>query len=103
MYSKKICEISQGLQENDLEGSLSYLNVKEKEMLAILLKKRLWEFTPIEMSKLLGVSNKTIINRCAKLVNNGFIVPNIAGQRIRSYSLSEFARRNEKNIISKIC
>ena len=60
------------------------------------------EFTPIEVSKMVGVTNKTIINRCAKLTNNGFLVPNIVSQRIRSYSLSEFARRNEKKILSKL-
>ena len=102
LYSKKVCEISLGMQEDDLDGSLSYLNAKEKEVLVFLLRKRLLEFTPIDVSKMLGVSNKTIINRCAKLANNGFIVPNITGQRIRSYSLSEFAKRNEKNIIEKL-
>ena len=85
-----------------MDGSLSYLNPKEKDLLAFLLKKRMFEFTPIDVSKLLGVTNKTIINRCAKLTNNGFLVPNIVSQRIRSYSLSEFAKQNAKNILSKI-
>ena len=102
LCSKKVFEISKGLQEDDLDGSLSYLNAKEKDFLLFLLKKRLLEFTPIDVSKMLGVTNKTIINRCAKLTNNGFLIPNIVNQRIRSYSLSEFARRNEKNIISKL-
>lgn len=48
---------------------------------------------------MIGVTNKTIINRCVKLTNNGFLVPNIVNQRVRSYSPSEFAKRNEKNII----
>ena len=47
LYSKKVYELS-------------------KEFLAFLLKKRLYEFTPIEVSKMRGVTNKTIINRCAK-------------------------------------
>ena len=102
LYSKKVCEISKGAQADDLEGSISYLNAKEKELLVFLLKKRLLEFTPIEVSKMIGVTNKTIINRCAKLTNNGFLIPNIVKQRIRSYSLSEFAKRNEKKIISTI-
>ncbi len=102
LYSKKVYEISKGAQADDLEGSISYLNAKEKELLVFLLKKRLLEFTPIEVSKMLGVTNKTIINRCAKLTNNGFLVPNIVKQRIRSYSLSEFAKRNEKKIIATI-
>ena len=99
LYSKKVCEISKGAQADDLEGSISYLNIKEKELLAFLLKKRLLEFTPIEVSKTMEVTNKTIINRCAKLASNGFIVPNIVKQRIRSYSLSEYAKRNEKKIM----
>jgi len=102
LYSKKVCDIARGVQADDLDGSLSYLNTKEKEFLAFLLKKRLLEFTPIEVSKMLEVTNKTVINRCAKLVNNGFLVPNIVSQRIRSYSLSEFARRNEKQIVAKM-
>lgn len=99
LYSKKVYELSKGAQEDDLNGSLSYLNVKEKELLVFLLKNRLLEFSPIYVSKMLGVTNKTIINRCAKLVNNGFLVPNIVNLRIRSYSLSEFAKRNEKKIV----
>lgn len=102
LYSKKVCELSRGAQEDDLAGSLSYLNAKEKDLLAFLLKKRLLEFTPIDVSKMLGVTNKTIINRCAKLTNNGFLAPNIVSQRIRSYSLSDFSKRNEKKIISMI-
>ncbi len=102
LYSKKVCDIAGGAQADDLDGSLSYLNTKEKEFLAFLLKKRLLEFTPIEVSKMLVVTNKTVINRCAKLANNGFLVPNIVSKRIRSYSLSEFAKRNEKQILAKI-
>ena len=102
LYSKKVCELSKGAQEDDLAGSMSYLNAKEKELLAFLLKKRLLEFTPIDVSRMLGVTNKTIINRCAKLTNNGFLIPNIVNQRIRSYSLSDFSKRNEKKIISII-
>lgn len=102
LYSKKVYELSKEEQTDDLDGSLSYLNTKEKDLLVFLLEKRLLEFTPIDVSKMLGVTNKTIINRCTKLTNNGFLVPNMVSQRIRSYSLSEFAKRNEKNIISKI-
>ncbi len=102
LYSKKVCELSQASTEDELDGSLSYLNAKEKELLTYLLKNRVFEFTPIEVSKKLGVTNKTIINRCAKLTSNGFLIPNIVKERIRSYSLSRFARKNEKQIILKI-
>lgn len=99
LYSKKVYELSKMSEADDLYGSLSYLNTREKELLVFLLKKRLLEFTPIDVSRMLGVTNKTIINRCAKLTSNGFLIPNIVKERVRSYSLSEFARRNEKRII----
>jgi len=102
LYSSKVCELSLSSTEDELVGSLSYLNAKEKELLVFLLKKQLSEFTPIEVSKLLGVTNKTIINRCAKLTANGFLVPNIVKERIRSYSLSEFAKRESKQILKRL-
>ena len=67
MYALSVCEDERLKLAINLSFScLSYLNAKEKEFLAFLLKKRLYEFTPIEVSKMLGVTNKTIINRCAK-------------------------------------
>ncbi len=102
LYSKKVCELSKASTDDELDGSLSYLNAKEKDLLMYLIKNRMFEFTPIEVSKKLGVTNKTIINRCAKLTNNGFLIPNIVKERVRSYSLSGFARKNEKQIVSKI-
>lgn len=102
LYSKKVCEITIDVKEDDIDGSLSFLNMKEKELLAFLINKKMYEFTPITISKQLSVTNKTIINRCVKLTNNGFLIPNIVNQRIRSYSLSDFTKRNEQKILSKI-
>ena len=101
LYSKKVCELSKASTNDELNGSLSYLNAKEKALLVYLLKNRIFEFTPIEVSKQLSVTNKTIINRCAKLTANGFLIPNIVKERVRSYSLSAFSRKNEKQIILK--
>jgi len=102
LYSNKVCELSKTSTVDILDSSLSHLNAKEKEFLSFLLRRRMLEFTPIEVSKLLGVTNKTIINRCAKLTSNGFLVPNIVKERVRSYSLSEFAISNDKKIVAKI-
>lgn len=102
LYSKKVYELSKESGVDELGGSLSYLSAKEKDLLVFLLKRRMFEFTPIEVSKMLNVTNKTIINRCAKLTSNGFLIPNIVKERIRSYSLSEFTKRNKKQIISEI-
>ncbi len=101
LYSKKVCELSAD-SGDDILGSLSYLNIKEKEMLKLLVNKHLYEFTPVEVSRLMNVTNKTIINRCAKLASNGFITPVIVNTRIRSYKLSDFTRKNAKKILKEI-
>ena len=102
LYSHKVRELSQSSQQNELEGSLSYLTAKEKELLSFLLKNNMFEFTPIEVSREVGVTNKTIINRCVKLSSHGFLVPNIVKERIRSYSLSQFARSHIKEILAML-
>jgi len=102
LYSKKVCELSRNSTADELDGSLSYLNEKEKGLLLFLINNHLFEFTPIEVSKKFGVTNKTIINRCVKLTANGFLIPNIVKERVRSYSLSEFTKKNKKEIVSKI-
>lgn len=99
LYSKKVCEISKTAQEGELAVSFSHLNRREKELLVFLIKKRLYEFTPIDVSRMIGVTNKTVINRCANLVNCGFLIPVIVKTRIRSYRLSDFSRANEKRIL----
>ena len=102
LYSKKVYELSKVSESDEIDGSLSYLRTKEKEFLVYLLRKHLYEFTPIEVSKAIGVTNKTIINRCAKLVNNGLLVPIIVNTRIRSYLLSDFTKTNEKKILKSL-
>ncbi len=62
----------------------------------------MFNFTLIEVSKQLCVTNKTIINRCLKLATNGFLIANIVKERLRSYSLSDFDKTNNKTIISKL-
>ena len=99
LYANKVCELSRTSTDDMLVSSLSHLNAKEKELLVFLLKNRMLEFTPIEVSKLIGVTNKTIINRCARLTANGFLLPNIVKERVRSYSLSEFSKLNEEYIL----
>lgn len=100
LYSKKVCEISKSSQHDEVLGSLSYLNAKEKDLLAYLLNNCVQEFAPIELSRALNVTNKTVINRCVKLSSTGFLVPNIVKERIRSYSLSLFAKNYSKEILS---
>ena len=98
LYSKKICELSENSSEEEISGSLSYLKEKEKELLLFLIRNYRRAFTPIEVSRKFGVTNKTIINRLSVLAKQGFVVPIMVNQRIRSYELSEFTKNHEKEI-----
>ena len=98
LYSNKVCELSESSNEEAVSGSLSYLKAREKELLLFLLRQYRREFTPIEVSRQLGVTNKTVINRLSVLAKNGFVVPFMVKERIRSYELSDFAKKHEKEI-----
>ena len=98
LYSNKVRELSAISNEEEIENSLSHLKSKEKELLLFLIMNHKMNFTPIEVSKELSVTNKTIINRLAALVKNGFVEPNLTGERIRSYSLSDYTRQHEKEL-----
>ena len=103
LYSNKVCEISEGSNIEAVKGSVSFLKDKEKELLWLLIKNYKGEFTPIEVSRELGVTNKTVINRLSVLAKNGFVVPIIVKERIRSYELSEMTKENKKEIKKLIC
>lgn len=98
LYSRKVCDLQLSSEEEDVAGSLSFLKEREKELLVLLISSYRAEFTPIEVSKQLSVTNKTVINRLAGLVKNGFVIPILVNKRIRSYKLSEFAKNHEKEI-----
>ena len=48
------------------------------------------------------VTNKTVINRCAKLYSNGFVVPVITGVRIMAYRLTDYTISNADTILKNI-
>ena len=102
LYSGKVCEIQSESKEEDVAARLSFLKKREKELLLLLLQKYKREFTPIEISRELSVTNKTVINRLSVLAKNGFVVPNLVKERIRSYELSEFAKNCEKEIVGEL-
>ena len=102
LYSGKVCDLQMASNEEDVAASLSFLKGKEKELLRLLITDYKGKFTPIEVSRKLSVTNKTIINRLAVLVKNGFVVPILVNQRIRSYELSKFTRDNEEEIMKTI-
>lgn len=99
LYSGKVCDLQMVSGEEEVAASLSFLKEKEKELLQLLITDYQREFTPIEVSRKLSVTNKTIINRLAVLVKNGFVIPILVNTRIRSYELSEFTRDHEEEIM----
>lgn len=102
LYSGKACEIQSESKEEGVAARLSFLKKREKELLLLLLQKYKREFTPIEISRELSVTNKTVINRLSVLAKNGFVVPNLVKERIRSYELSEFAKNCEREIVGEL-
>ena len=102
LYSNKICELSEKAEKDELNGSLSYLKKTEKDLLLHLLDYSRIEFTPIELSKEISVTNKTVINRLSGLVRHGFVIPLIVKERIRSYRLSDFTLKNQKELKKKL-
>ncbi len=100
LYSNKIVELSISSVENTIENSVSHLNIKEKTFLKYILNKNIMDIVPIEFSKTMNVTNRTIVNWCSKLTMNGFLSPNLVHQRIRSYSITEFVKQNKKEILN---
>ncbi|MGN0702791.1 MAG: Fic family protein [Lentihominibacter sp.] len=94
LYAAKVDSITLSSSGEELHVSLSHLGKKEREFLKLLIEERYYEFTPIELTRVIGVTNKTIINRCAKLSENGFLVPVLVKQRVRSYRLSDYTIQN---------
>ena len=92
LYSNKVSDFQESNNQEEVASSISYLKKREKELLLLLMEKYKGEFTPIEVSYLLDVTNRTVINRLATLSRNGFVTPKIVNQRIRSYELSDFTK-----------
>lgn len=86
LYAKKVVEISHENAAQPIAASLTHLGAKERRFFEYLRKKKVVEFTPVEMAKVMKVTNRTIINWCATLAKNGLIEPNLTGKRIRSYT-----------------
>ncbi len=99
LYSSKVYELSRSTAQDNASQSLSFLNAKEKAFLAFLLKKKIHTYKPIEMSRMLNVTNRTIANWSAALATQGFLLPQIANKRILSYTLSAIALQNEKSLL----
>ena len=98
LYSGKVREIYEGSREKTVSDSLSHLKWREKEFMLFLMDNYKGGFTPIEVSRRLGISSRMVINRLAVLVRNGLLTPHLVRERIMSYELSDFAQENEEVI-----
>ena len=88
LYASKV--LSLALKETQISDneSLSYLSDKAKNFLSYLRKHNVKLFAPIELSKKMNVTNRTIINWCIELSNNGFIEPIVVNKRVRKYKVN---------------
>ena len=87
LYANKVTTIATNSVNDNEKERYNHLSGKAKNLLNYLKEERLMEFSPIEVASVFNVSNRTIINWCAELCENGYLKPNIVNQRIRSYSL----------------
>ena len=78
-------DISLANAVSDLTSALTHLSFKERRFFDYLMRKKIDEFTPIEMAKAMKVTNRTVINWSVALAKNGLLEPQLVQKRIRSY------------------
>ena len=89
LYSARVLEIATNSVKTLDRQRQSHLSKKALFFLKYLKTKRYSTFSPIDVSKELHTTNRTIINWCIELVNNGYLKPHLVNKRIRKYSLIE--------------
>ena len=87
LYASKVLSIALNETNKNENIRLSYLSKKTAIFLRYLNKHNLTFFAPIDVASAFKTSNRTIINWCNELVNNGYLEPVIVRKRIRHYKL----------------
>ena len=87
LYASKVLSIALEESKGNEQERLSHVSEKAKYFLNYLDKNNVLSFAPIDLAKKLKVTNRTIINWCSELVNNGYLRPVIVNKRIRHYEL----------------
>ena len=87
LYASKVLSIAIEESNDNKQERLSHLSKKAKDFLNYLDKNNVLSFAPIDLANKLKVTNRTIINWCSELVNNGYLRPVIVNKRIRHYEL----------------
>lgn len=87
LYATKVLSLAKKETKNNEEERFSHLSKKAKALYKYLIDNKIKIFTPIELVTIFKVTNRTIINWCLELSNNGYLKPIIVNKRIRSYEL----------------
>ena len=98
LYSEKVREISGKSIDSTVVDCLSHLKWQDRDFLLYLMDHFDGTFTPMEVSRIIGLSNRMVINRLSNLVKNGFVIPHLVNERIMSYELSDFTKENNEAI-----
>ena len=99
LYAARTCALGKTSVQDLLTTGLSHLKSKERAFLLFLLKNNYSEFSPISISLLTGESNRTVINRCSRLVTAGFLVPASGQLRIRTYLCTDLTLQNRVKLL----
>ena len=87
LYASKVLSIALKETSNIENERLLHLSNKARMFLEYLKRHNILKFAPIDLAAKLKVTNRTIINWCAELVNNGYLKPVLVNQRIRRYEV----------------
>ena len=98
LYSEKVREISGKSIDSTVVDCLYHLKWQDRDFLLYLMDHFDGTFTPMEVSRIIGLSNRMVINRLSNLVKNGFVIPHLVNERIMSYELSDFTKENTDTI-----
>ena len=87
LYASKVLLVALQESSDNNQERLSHLSKKAKDFLNYLNKNSVLAFAPIDLAGKLRVTNRTVINWCSELVNNGYLRPVIVNKRIRHYEV----------------
>ena len=87
LYASKVLSIALKEISNIENERLLHLSNKARVFLEYLKRHNILKFAPIDLATKLKVTNRTIINWCAELVNNGYLKPVLVNKRIRRYEV----------------
>ena len=88
LYAQRAVSLAESVANESVEASLSHVNARERAFYEELVERGIAEFTPVQMAKEFGVSNRTIINWSTKLAACGLLEPQLVKQRTRSYRVA---------------